>query len=118
MLLPENLCYWLNVTKLYGWLLSGIVTAMLVIAINEGIAYFRNRASRRRIVALILCEITYNVEGYKRLLKFKQQSLSPPLSCSCCESMRLKCVEFLPNDLIYEIFGVYAKFPSIKYQKL
>lgn len=110
MLLPENIDYWMTVVKLYGWLLSGLVTAILVILINETIAYTRKRYSRKSICSMLNIELALDLV----LCQNRKPGESLHFQYSCWENFRSACTEFLSYDNLYYIGLAYIALRQIE----
>lgn len=55
----DNLCDF-DFARLVMMLFSGLVTAVLVIAINEGLSWFKLCRKRRGVLLLLICELAAN----------------------------------------------------------
>ncbi len=108
MLLPENLDYWLTVVKLYGWLLSGLITAILVIGINEAISWFRKRHARKGICSLLLNELSVNSVLCEHL------QTNQHFQYACWESFRMECAAFLSPDELSDLYLAYTALIQIE----
>ena len=107
-LVPQDFEYWWKVVRLYGWLLSGIVTAVLVIAINEVIAYAKTRKKKRGTLLLLITEFVVNEKLIRNLdlmlmtqVKFK---------CDVWEKNCIDIATYLPRRLLAEVDALYFEY--------
>lgn len=90
--------------RLISMLFSGLITAVMVIVINESLNWFRVRRRRRGLLILLVCELIANETMLTRYLENFQKM---PFRYTVWEKSCVEFADFLSEKNLTELSAVY-----------
>lgn len=107
--IPDNLSYWLTIVKLFGWLFSGVVTAVLVIVINEWLTWRKRQIYRKNLVLLLICELSSNLKLLYTYFYEYFGHTNLMFSSTVWINSSNEIAHILPQKVLCELFVIYHK---------
>ena len=99
----------LDYPRLVSMLFSGLITAVLVIAINEGLNFFKLRKKRRGILLLLICELIAN-ESLIEMVSQKETTFRYTVWEKSC----VEVADFLSQRTLAELSATYSLLRKIE----
>lgn len=92
--------------RLISMLFSGLITAVMVIVINESLNWFRVRRRRRGLLILLVCELIANETMLTRYLEnFQKEKMT--FRYTVWEKSCVEFADFLSEKNLAELSAVY-----------
>ena len=95
--------------------LSGLIGALLVFALNEYLNYSREKTYRKSLLALLLCELQFNLEIFDNLFVIQRPPIgSQMFSRDIWFRYTIELARYLDADTLGELYSLYNFFLKVE----